>query len=107
MSGFALLALHAGFWLLPTGVSLVALCSGALLAVVAALVADLVLSVKRGVSIGGLATAGDIGSAVGPLAAYGLALLFDLRWVYLACALLLGTGLLATLLQARGGADSR
>lgn len=102
ITGFVVLVLQAGLWSLLVGVLLVALSTGALIAVVTAIVGDLALRSQRGVSVGGLATAGDIGSAAGPLVAYGLALLLDLRWVYLGCAILLATGLLATLLQGRG-----
>ncbi len=102
IAGFVVLVLQAGLLSLSAGVSLVSLSSGALIAVVAAIVGDLALRSQRGVSIGGLATAGDIGSALGPLVAYGLALLLDLRWVYLGCAALLATGLLATLQRKRG-----
>ena len=47
--------------------------------------------------MGAMATAGDIGSATGPLVAYALASALDLRWVYLLCAVLLASCLLATL----------
>jgi MFS family permease len=102
IGGFLVLVLQAGLWVLPTGVSLVALSSGAMIAVLTAVVGDTALRSQRGVSIGSLATAGDIGSAAGPLVAYGIALLLDLRWVYLGCAVLFAIGLLATLLRKRG-----
>jgi MFS family permease len=99
VAGFLLLVVQAGLWVLPAGVSLVALCSGALIAVMTATVGDLTLRGQRGVSVGGLATAGDIGSAAGPLVAYSLALLVGLRWVYLGCAIFLASGFVMSLLQ--------
>ena len=92
--GFGLLALSTAVWLVPVGVSLVALSAGALLAVLTALVGDL-SDGGRGLNVGALATAGDIGSASGPLLAYALLVRFELQWVYLFCAVALGTGLLA------------
>jgi len=99
--GFGLLALSADIWLVPVGVSLVALSAGALIAVLTALVGDLA-GEGRGLTVGGLATAGDIGSASGPLLAYALVVYLDLRWVYLFCGLVLVTGLLATVAMVRG-----
>lgn len=97
--GFIVLLLPAGMWAVPFGVALVALSAGALITVLPAIVGDLAASGRRGVTIGGLATAGDIGSATGPLVAYALAVILDLRWVYLLCAVALTTGLLATVGQ--------
>ena len=84
---------------MPAGVALVALGAGALITVLPALVGDLAATGRRGITIGGLATAGDIGSATGPLVAYALALVLDLPWIYLLCAIALTTGLLATIGQ--------
>jgi MFS family permease len=51
--------------------------------------------------MGALATAGDIGSALGPLMAYALATNLDLRWVYLACIGVLLFGLLVAVASRR------
>ena len=99
VAGFVVLALPAGMWAVPTGVALVALGAGALITALPALVGDLAATGRRGITIGGLATAGDIGSATGPLVAYALALVLDLPWIYLLCAIALTTGLLATIGQ--------
>jgi MFS family permease len=97
VTGFLLLTLPVGFWLVPVAVSLVAMSAGAMIAVLAALVGDMVGNEGRGLSMGFMATAGDTGSALGPLLAYALAISFSLRWVYLGCAVILASGLLATL----------
>jgi MFS family permease len=92
--GFVVLALLPGFAAVPLGVTLVALSTGALAAALAAIVGDLASNGRPGVTMGSLATAGDIGSASGPLVAYRLAATLDLRTVYLLCALALACGLL-------------
>jgi MFS family permease len=93
--GFLTLALSAGLWAVPLGVALVALSAGALVAVLAAIVGDRATEARQGMTMGGLATAGDIGSATGPLLAYALAPVLELRWVYLLCAVVLASALLA------------
>jgi DHA1 family multidrug resistance protein-like MFS transporter len=102
--GFVVLALPAGIWVVPLGVGLVSMSAGALIAVVTAIVGDLATGNRKGVTMGVLATAGDIGSATGPLLAYALAVTVDLRWVYLFCAIALASGLLATIGQGRKSA---
>jgi MFS family permease len=97
VAGFVVLAVINAVWTVPAGVALVSLSAGALIAVLAAVVGDLADSGRSGITIGGMATAGDIGSAAGPLVAYALAVTLDLRWVYLVCAVLLASCLLATL----------
>ena len=97
--GFVVLALLASIGAVPVGVALISLSAGALAASVTALVGDLAEKRRQSLTMGGLATAGDIGSALGPVFAYGLAVAFDLRWVYFACALALGSGLLVTIGQ--------
>lgn len=106
VAGFLALAFLPGLGAIPAGVAMISLSSGALLTAVAALVGDLAKGERQGVIMGGLATAGDIGSATGPLVAYALAVPLGLRWVYLLCAVALATGLLATLGQ-RVSAGSR
>jgi MFS family permease len=95
-AGFVVLALLPGFLAVPLGIALVALSTGALAAALAAIVGDLASNGRPGVTMGSLATAGDIGSASGPLVAYWLATTLDLRWVYLLCALALACGLVLT-----------
>jgi MFS family permease len=99
--GFVTLAFLASVGAVPVGVALISLSAGALAASLTALVGDLAERRRQSLTMGGLATAGDIGSALGPIFAYGLAVAADLRWVYLACAIALSLGLLATLGQGR------
>ncbi|MGD8626600.1 MAG: MFS transporter [Anaerolineae bacterium] len=103
VAGFVVMALPLSVWAVLVGVGLVASGTGALIAVLAALVGDRVAGSRPGAAMGALATAGDIGSATGPLVAYGLAAHLDLRWVYLAC---LGVLLLAGL-AVRAGRKTR
>lgn len=93
-AGFVVLALLPGFVAVPLGVAVVAFSTGALAAALAAIVGDTAARDRPGVTMASLATAGDIGSATGPLIAYWLAASFDLRWVYLLCAVALACGLL-------------
>jgi MFS family permease len=93
MAGFGVLALPAGAWAVPVGVALAALSTAGLITAIAALVGDRAVGERQGLIMGGLATAGDLGSALGPLVAYALAVAVDLRWVYLLCALGLASGL--------------
>jgi DHA1 family multidrug resistance protein-like MFS transporter len=96
VAGFAALALSSGVWALPVGVALVSLSAGALIAVLAAVVGDQAAGWRAGTAMGGVATAGDIGSAAGPLFAYALASAWGLRWVYLFSAAALLSCLLVT-----------
>lgn len=103
--GFLILALLGSVGAVPAGVAAVSLGAGALVATLAAIVGDLATEGRQGVTMGGLATAGDIGSALGPPLAYALAVTVDLQWVYLCCALALASGLAATVGQ--GSRDAK
>jgi MFS family permease len=106
LSGFGLLTQRVSVLLAFAAVMLVAMGAGALIAVLAALVGDRVAGARPGVAMGALATAGDIGSATGPLLGYALAVRLDLRWVYLLCVMMLGIGLLIALRQGRAARRS-
>lgn len=93
--GFLTLTLLGDVWVVFAGVALVSASTGTLAAALTALVGDAAEDDRPGVTMGGLATAGDIGSATGPLLAYALAASTDLRWAYGACAAALSLGLLA------------
>ncbi len=75
------------------GLSLGAVAGGSVQALVTALTGDLVSQAQRGRAIGLLHTAGDLGSAIGPPAAYALMPWIGLRGVYLLCAGLFAAGL--------------
>ncbi len=87
------------------GISLGAVAGGSVQALVTALTGDLVSQAQRGRAIGLLHTAGDLGSAIGPPAAYALMPWIELRGVYLLCAGLFAAGLaLAMLFRSRAAA---
>ena len=96
VSGFVVLATARGIWAVPAGVALVSLSAGALIAVLTAIAGDLAAGNRSGITMGWMATSGDIGSAAGPFFAYAVASVLDLRWVYLFCAVVLALCLLAT-----------
>ncbi len=94
-AGFGVLILGRNFWSVVLGVVFIALSSGTLLTTLVALTGDLAASDRQGQAIGRLATAGDLGSATGPLLAYALVSLISLRWIYLLCGLSFVSSLLA------------
>ncbi|MEJ2732518.1 MAG: MFS transporter [Anaerolineae bacterium] len=99
--GFLVLALLGSVVAVPTGVAAVSLGAGALAVTLAAVAGDIAKGERRGMTMGGLATAGDLGAALGPPLAYALAASLDLRWVYLSCAVVLASGLVAAAGQGR------
>ena len=80
------------------GISLGAVAGGSVQALVTALTGDLVSQAQRGRAIGLLHTAGDLGSAIGPPAAYALMPWIGLGGVYLLCAGLFAAGLALVML---------
>jgi len=68
------------------GIALGALASGGIQALVTAVLGDLVGAKQRGRAVGWLHTAGDLGSAAGPLVAYALLPWLGLPWIYRLCA---------------------
>jgi MFS family permease len=95
VTGFGVLIFGRAIWTVAVGVILIALSSGTLLTTLAALTGDLAASDRQGLAIGRLATAGDLGSAMGPLLAYTLLSLISLRWIYLLSGLTFVSSLLA------------
>ena len=69
-----------------------AVAGGSVQALTTALTGDLVKQAQRGRAIGLLHTAGDLGSALGPLVAYALMSWIQLPGVYILCAVLLACG---------------
>ena len=80
------------------GILLAAIAGGSVQALVTALTGDVVSQAQRGRAIGLLHTAGDLGSAIGPPAAYALMPWIELRGAYLLCTGLFVAGLAMTLL---------
>jgi len=95
MLGFGLLSLATSLWAIILGVALGAISAGAALAALAAYIGDATPPGKQGVIMGAYAAAGDIGSTAGPVLAFALVSVVDVRWVYAFCALvfLIGLGL--------------
>ncbi len=87
--GIGLLAVP-GNWTLIAGTFIGAAASGSIQALATTLVGDLSAEGRHGRGLGVLYTAGDLGSAVGPLAAYALLPWTGLPLVYLGCAGLMG-----------------
>lgn len=79
------------------GVLLGAASAGCVQSLATTLTGDLVSPRHRGRAIGLLHTAGDLGSAIGPIVAYALLPWLDLRGVYLLCALVLAASLVPAL----------
>jgi MFS family permease len=100
--GFLVLSLLGSVGAVPAGVAAVSLGAGALAVTLAAVAGDIAVGERRGMTMGGLATAGDLGAALGPPLAYALAASLDLRWVYLSCAVVLASGLVAAAGQGKG-----
>jgi MFS family permease len=91
--GFGLLAFAASLPGIVLGVTLGAVSAGAALATLAATVGDTTPPGKQGAVMGAYAAAGDVGSTTGPLLAFALAAVVDVRWVYLFCAAVFVLGL--------------
>jgi len=77
-----------------TGILLGAVAGGSIQALVTTISGDQVAIANRGRAIGILHTSGDLGSTLGPLAAYALLPFIGLPGVYQLCALLFAVGLL-------------
>jgi MFS family permease len=82
------------------GIILGALSGGSLLAALTAFMGDHIPPEKMGSGMGLFATAGDVGSTLGPMAAFSLVALVDLKWVYLLSMLVFVVGLGLSLRQA-------
>jgi MFS family permease len=103
--GFVLLILPVPVWAVLVAVGMVSAGAGALIAVLAALAGDRIIGERPGATMGALATAGDVGSAAGPLVAYALVARVDLVWVYMVCLVALASaGGLAWRVSRRRGA---
>jgi len=89
-SGMLVLALGQGRWgWLGVGITLVAMAYGVVPSMIMAWLGDLSQDHQRAAIAGTYQTMGDIGSGIGPLAAYPLLAAFGVLPVYLGCAALL------------------
>ncbi len=77
------------------GISFSAVAGGSIQALMTTRTGDLVDQAQRGIAIGNLHTAGDLGSALGPITAYALLGWLTLNGLFIMCAVLfaLGAGL--------------
>jgi MFS family permease len=94
LAGFAVLASGHRAGAVVAGVLLVAIGEGALSPALTVWAGDGAPPHLRGVVMGGLATAGDLGAALGPLVAYAMVETVGLRSAYALCAGLLLSALL-------------
>jgi MFS family permease len=101
LGGFALLAAGGGAGSVVAGVVLIAMGEGVLHPAVVVWTGDGAPAGLRGVVMGGLATAGDLGAALGPLVGYALLGTAGLGAAYLLCAGLLLSALLVLALGSR------
>ena len=92
---FLIFGYAGSFGYILVGIVFNALSGSALSVVLIATLGDLSPAGEEGEMIGGYATAGDIGSAAGPLFAYLALPIISLSAVYLVCSLLFTTCLLA------------
>jgi MFS family permease len=83
------------------GIVFGAVAGSSLQALTTAIVGDAVSDPYRGRAIGLLHTSGDLGSALGPLAAYALLPWIGLTVVYVACAVLFLAGFILSLIFSR------
>jgi len=94
LAGFAVLASGHSARAVVGGVLLVAIGEGALAPALTVWAGDGAPPHLRGVVMGGLATAGDLGAALGPLVGYAMVETAGLRSAYALCAGLLLSALL-------------
>lgn len=108
-ASFAVIALAGSFWSVLAGTAISAVSGGAAMAAIPAYLGDHLPPGKSGTAVGAMATAGDIGSTIGPALAFAAAPVFGLRAIYLFSALLMlaGLGLLAQTAAGRAGAALR
>lgn len=90
IAGFVALAVGRSPTVLLLGVLLAAVSNGAGLTVLAARLGDLMPPGQEGVVMGIYATAGDVGSTLGPVVAFGLLPILNVGRIYLLSAFLLG-----------------
>jgi MFS family permease len=84
------LAIGRSLWLIVPGVLLTAVTYGVVPPMLLSWMGDLTRAGERGAIVGGYQTMGDLGSGLGPLAAYAVVAFCSLPTVYILCAVLLG-----------------
>jgi MFS family permease len=94
LAGFAVLAGGRGVGMVVAGVVLISIGEGFIGPAVVVWTGDNAPPHLRGVMMGGLATTGDLGAAIGPLVAYALLETAGLRAAYALCVALVVSALL-------------
>jgi MFS family permease len=89
VAGLACFASSDSLWLILPGVALAASAYGIVPPMLVSWMGDLTRPGERGVMVGSFQTTGDIGSGVGPLAAYALVAVAGIRPTYAVAALAL------------------
>lgn len=83
-----ILLVNSNPWIILIGICFGAIAGGSVQALMTARLGDLVKPTQRGKAIGNLHTAGDLGSALGPITAYALLGWLSLNGIFILCALL-------------------
>ena len=94
VGALVVLAFGRSLWLIVLGVLLAAVTYGVVPPMLLSWMGDLTRSGERGAIVGGYQTMGDLGSGLGPLAAYALIAIWPLPTLYAGCALVLGATVL-------------
>jgi MFS family permease len=92
MSGMIMLALLQNIFWVIIGISFISISESILVTVLPAIVGDNSIEKKRGISLGSIFVAGDIGSAVAPMLVYSLLSVISLNTVYIISAVCFGVG---------------
>lgn len=104
VGALACLAIGDSPWLVVLGVLLAAITYGVVPPMLLSWIGDLTRSGERGAIVGGYQTLGDLGSGLGPLAAYALIAVWSLPAVYAVSALLLAITV-PVILRIRSGSE--
>lgn len=104
VGALACLAISGSLWLIVLGVLLAAVTYGVVPPMLLSWIGDLIRSGERGAIVGGYQTLGDLGSGLGPLAAYALIAVWSLPAVYAVSALLLAITV-PVILRIRSGSE--
>jgi MFS family permease len=106
VGGLICFAVGASPWLLGIGVLGAAIAYGIVPPMLLSWLGDLTPSGRRGAVVGSYQTMGDLGSGLGPLMAYPLLALMDIRLIYALCAAALALTIPA-IIKARRWSDLR
>ena len=106
VSGLVCFAVGSSPWLLGIGVFGAAIAYGIVPPMLLSWLGDITPNGRRGAIVGSYQTMGDLGSGLGPLIAYPLLALMDIRLIYALCATLLALTIPA-IIKVRRWSDLR